>query len=412
MQSPKPGWRRLAMLLAPGPAAGDGRETEPKKPLDLLIAIANAARFGDVESLRVHTHRFDSLPAKADACPPTLRILATLLADSVNDPNAVARALTTGKIKRAPLEALTAAEPGARARQTLQAVPPGKLPGTLRAAAMSLAALEDRSKQRQQAGRLLRASLALHMGLRGLARRIAMELLRSDATCQWAALLAAAARPDSQGLRDVISILKPPTSAAKASLEAELLLREGKHEPAAESFRRAAELVSETSDLRLKEAIATEKAGRLTEALGLYRQVASGGAGDIAATAANNAAYIVAQLWPDDKKRLLQAYRWSAAAVSASTNVATFHDTRGWIAHLLGRNDEACLELRRALRGMRDSPDVHAHLAAVERALGNHDLARWHNQAAERLADEDVSNALSAGLARGAGGHAKGTRQP
>ncbi|MHC4983000.1 MAG: tetratricopeptide repeat protein, partial [Planctomycetota bacterium] len=88
-QSPKPGWRRLAMLLAPEPAAGDGRETEPKKPLDLLIAIANAARFGDVESVRVHTHRFDTLPAKADACPPTLRILATLLADSVNDPNAV-----------------------------------------------------------------------------------------------------------------------------------------------------------------------------------------------------------------------------------------------------------------------------------------------------------------------------------
>ena len=90
----------------------------------------------------------------------------------------------------------------------------------------------------------------------------------------------------------------------------------------------------------------------------------------------------------------MEAYPWARKAVEQAPEVYTFHDTKGWLAYLLGRPEEACKELRYALRGMSESREVHKHLAKAEAAVGNVQLARWHFQAAERLARQIPSSSV------------------
>jgi len=390
-QTGKGMWRRMAGLLAPGPKAAEIASADTPEGASLLIGIVNASRFGDAEKLRTMAAKFEAAcVGRPDASEPAYRILVALIADGSHDPQKIVRSLQKGALTSVPLESLAPEPPGDRARKVLEDLPPGQLPGALRAAAVALSSCSNRDRQKQQATALLRASVAMDMDLRAFARRIAVDVLSADKTCQWAAVLAVTARGDAQSMREALAMLQPADCAAALALQAELKLQEGKYEESAEAFRRARGLIREAFDLRLREAVALEKAGNLSDALELYRQALSGAHGDAAATAANNAAYVAARLFPNDKARLLEAHAWSCSAVKARPNVYTFHDTRGWIAHLLGRKDEACLELRKALQGMADSPEVHSHLAEAEAAAGNKDLARWHSQAAERLRRKDA----------------------
>ena len=389
-QNGKLRWRRLSNLLSPRPKAPNAITLRPTETVDLLIAIVNASRFADAETLRIRSAELGRICSSSpDACRPDYRILAALTAHGSHDPEATARALANGELTSAPLEALAPDPASDRARQILNSLPPCQLPSTLRASALAMLARADGDTRCKQATELLRACLTMEMGFNVLAHRTAMDVLSADKTCQWAAVVAVAACSDSQAVRQVLATLRPADCATAIAIQAELLLKEGKHEQAAQAFQQAGSLIGNSFDLRLKQAIALETAGRLDEALNLYRQVHSSARGEVAAIAANNAAYIVGQLWPADNRRLLEAYGWSVEAVKTCPNAPAFHDTRGWIAHLLGRKDEACLELRKALPGMSDSAEVHAHLAEAEAAAGNNDLAQWHRQAAESLRRKD-----------------------
>ena len=351
-------WRRLAALLAPAASpAADPIAAAETEAMDALLGIVNASRGQDTKAARAWLARLERIRTDAPkTVPPAYRVLAALAADE----------------PRQAHDALSAS--------------PDELVGMPRVLALGLLSDTDPARRRKHAAGLLRASLALDLEVRPLAHRIAMDLLSADRGCQWAAVLAARAGRDPASWQKVLAALGPSDGPVRQAIQGRLWQEQEQYEKAAEAYRLAAAAADNALDLRLEQAVALEKAGRFAEALDLYRQVLSEARGRLAGSAANNAAYLVARVWPEDKVRLAEAYRWAAAAVAAAPDVHTFHDTKGWIAHLLGRTQEACAELRRALRGMSDSHEVHAHLAQAEAAAGNHELAGWHRQAAERLA--------------------------
>jgi tetratricopeptide (TPR) repeat protein len=249
------------------------------------------------------------------------------------------------------------------------------------------AELVDRAKADPQAAaaeaaRLLRASLAADMAPATLARTWALEVLQARPTCQWAAGLAVATGADPAARRRVLETLKPPGCLMGLMIEADLRMDQKQYDEAAALFQKALQRDRGNPRLAVNLAIATERAGRLKEALDLYR-----GAGDPLKNpnAANNAAYLVTQLHPDDAALLAEAEKWIRSAVDAAPGVAAFRDTLGWVACLRGRHEEACAELRRAVKGLPDSPEVHYHLGVAEAAAGRAELARWHLAAAVDL---------------------------
>jgi hypothetical protein len=59
-----------------------------------------------------------------------------------------------------------------------------------------------------------------------------------------------------------------------------------------------------------------------------------------------------------------------------------------FLAYLQGKHDVAVTQLRRAVKGLPESPDVHCHLGLAELAAGRKDLGRWHLAAAVSLAEK------------------------
>ena len=175
--------------------------------------------------------------------------------------------------------------------------------------------------------------------------------------------------------RKVLDILQPKDCVLAQIIRAGLLVQDKEYDKASEIYRLAAEAEKDNADLLLNQAIATEKAGHPVEALSLYRQVWQVSQNPVAA---NNAAYVVSQLLPGDAAALAEAQAWTEAAVKAAPGIPAFRDTKGWIAHLQGHQEEACLELRQAVKGLPNSPEVHHHLGVAEMTAGHNELARWH----------------------------------
>lgn len=234
-----------------------------------------------------------------------------------------------------------------------------------------------------EAASLLAATVAVDMGIPSLGRTWALDLLKARPASQWAASIVLRGEQEPALERQALEVLTPKDCPLARLAQARQLGRDGKYKEAAEVYRKVA-ADEKDPDLILEQAIATEQAGMMAEALALYRQVWDRLKSPVAA---NNAAYLVSLLSPDDKDALAEAAKWTAAAVEAAPNVASFLDTQGWIAHLQGRKDEACRILRRAVKGLPESPDVHYHLGLAEVAAGNKDLARWHLQEVATIGD-------------------------
>ncbi|KPJ70685.1 MAG: hypothetical protein AMS14_10185 [Planctomycetes bacterium DG_20] len=237
---------------------------------------------------------------------------------------------------------------------------------------------------RAEAVKLLKLSVAMDLGLPECGRAWALESLKARPTSQWAAALAAQRATEPADLREVLKILKPPDCVLARIIQASLLTHERQFEEAAQIYRLAAEAENGDPQLVMNQAMATEGAGRLQEALPLYDQVWEKTRSPVAA---NNAAYLTSELHASDKDKLAKAAVWAEAAVKGAPDVPAFRDTKGWIAYLMGRNDEAIPELRRAVRGLPDSPEIHYHLGLAENQAGNTRLARWHLQAAVDLGE-------------------------
>jgi tetratricopeptide (TPR) repeat protein len=232
---------------------------------------------------------------------------------------------------------------------------------------------------RKEAVTLLAASIAMNLGLGNTGRGWAMEALQARPASQWAATLAARGGVNVDRLRAIVDLLKPTDCVPAQVLRMAILREEGKFEEAAEAAQALAEVWKDRPELLMDRAISIERAGRLKDALPLYIQVWETTKDPVAA---NNAAYLAAELNPDDPKRLAEALEWSKAAVERVPTAGSFRDTRGWIAYRLGEFEEARRELCQAVRRLPDAPEVHYHLGMAEQKTGDRQLARWHLEAA------------------------------
>lgn len=229
-----------------------------------------------------------------------------------------------------------------------------------------------------QAATLLKATLAMDLGLTDLSRQWAMEVLKARPACQWAAgivLLSARSAAQVNVLEEAAKLVEPKECAMARMLWATVCTQRNQIEEALAHCRDAAKAGNDSPELVMQLAQATERAGKLDDAFALYQQVV-GKTND--PVAANNAAYLGSQLWPRDKARLAQCRQWMEKALAAAPGMIALYDTSGWIAHLQGNDSLACSELQKAVRMMPASPEVHYHLGMAYKGVGNARLSQLH----------------------------------
>ena len=251
-------------------------------------------------------------------------------------------------------------------------------------AAIELVSTRKRAEAPAEAAALLQATLAADWGLPVLARARALGILEARPTCQWAAALVMQTRPDAAAHRKVVTLLRPVDCALSLRIRGSLRRDEGDFAAAAELYAQAVKAAGDDPTLLLAQAVVTERAGRLGEALALYRRVWQATKDP---QAANNAAFIVTQLHPKDPAKLTEALAWADAAVQADPGDGMSRDTRGWLLYLLGRTAEARSDIRRAVKSRPRSPEVQYHVGVIEAKASRGDLSRWHFQAAVDAAE-------------------------
>lgn len=235
---------------------------------------------------------------------------------------------------------------------------------------------------RAEAAELLKASVAIDLLALDLGKSWAMELLKNRPKCQWAASLLLASNMDESTLRQVHEILQPKNTVLARTVEAEHLVWTRQFTKAASIYGQLAREGQGRESFLFRQGTALENAGQFAEALQVYQQVWESTRNPIAA---NNASYLVSELAGGNEIELAKAKLWIDQAVKASPDVWAFRDTRGWICYLQGNYDQACKQLRRVIKELPDSPEVHYHLGMAESAQKNDKLARWHLEAAVQL---------------------------
>ncbi|MCX5675500.1 MAG: tetratricopeptide repeat protein, partial [Planctomycetota bacterium] len=179
--------------------------------------------------------------------------------------------------------------------------------------------------------------------------------------------------------------LQPADCLLARAAQAMLAIEQKDYARAVEIYQSAMQTEKGNQELVMSLATALELAGHPAEALPLYRQVWDATQNPVAA---NNGAYIVSCLYPTDAARMAEARQWAEAAVKAAPDAPGFSDTLGWVAFLQGRIDESLPALRRAVKGIPDSPEVHFHLGQAEAKANHADFARWHLAAAVALVEK------------------------
>jgi hypothetical protein len=139
----------------------------------------------------------------------------------------------------------------------------------------------------------------------------------------------------------------------------------------------------------LNQATALESADHLRQALPIYLQVWQANRNPIAA---NNAAYIVSELDPNNPDKLSEARNWIDEAVSIAPNISAFRDTKGWITHLQNQPTQACEELQHAIKGLINSAEAHYHVGMAQIAAGHDEYARWHLDAAVDICQKQTAD--------------------
>ena len=239
---------------------------------------------------------------------------------------------------------------------------------------------------RTEALSLVKVMVARDLGITALVRRWALDVLRQRPSCQWAAVLLGSIPPDEDFLKEVLQVIEPKDSALAQTMKAQLLMQQDEFDKAVDIYSQLAKHPQASSGIHLSHGLALENAGRLAEAKNVYRSLWMTDRNPIAA---NNAAYIVTLLSPDNPEKLRAASEWAKAATEASP-AAAFAETRGWITFLLGEKESALTQLRQAGRKMTDSPEAHYHIGLAEAAAGSTQLANWHLAAAVELGQKQA----------------------
>jgi tetratricopeptide (TPR) repeat protein len=247
-----------------------------------------------------------------------------------------------------------------------------------------IASFKRNPKLSQEAAELLKTSLAIEFGMPQLGRTWAMQTLKSRPASQWAAVLVMQTRPDAATVQQVVQVLQPADCLLARMTQAQLAAEQKQNDKAVELYQAAVAMDKNNPELTLNLALAMEQAGRLVDALPLYRQVWETTHNPVAG---NNGAYIIACLYPKDQAKLAEAKKLAQETVKAAPNMSGLLDTLGWIDYLMGHNEESLLALRQAVRSLPDSPEVHYHLALAETQANHKDLAQWHFGATVSLVD-------------------------
>jgi len=363
-ETPAPRWRRLAILMTLdakpaeaasrlGPAAG---ADFPDAVLGLIIARKSGADgaewIGRIDAIERDLKRL----APSRPLPPAYGLLIAVA--------------TKRQVKaRAELARFGKAEP------------------VFKGVATTLMddAAKNAAKAQATAIALLTATVALDLQVPDLARAWAMELLKDQPTCRWAAGVIVRSRADPATHREVLNILKPPDCALAHMIRASVLRAEGKFAAAADAYGQAARAEKGNLSIALDQAMALEKAGKADEAIALYLKVWAGLKNP---AAANNAAYMLSQRHAKDSAKLAEALALADEAVKAAPQVPAFRDTKGWIAYLLGQHELACEEIQRAVRRLPDSAEVHCHLGLARCAAKQEQMGRWHLAAAVDIGEK------------------------
>ena len=267
--------------------------------------------------------------------------------------------------------------------QVAQRAERGEADAVYEEAAKELVSYAGAGEGRGEAVRLLRSTLAIDLGMPGAARAWLSAVLTARPQSQYAAALMLRANPDKALLGKVADTVQPADCLVWLAVQAERKMEQGEYEQAAALYRRAGEW-SGDGRLALQQGVALENAGDLAGALEQYRQAWEKTGNPVAA---NNAAYVQCELTAGDAVRLAEAQGWAAAAAAAAPGQGGFHDTLGWVLHQQGKMEEACRELRGAVKAGADSPEIHYHLGLAETAAGDKELGRWHLSAAVEWAE-------------------------
>ena len=356
-------WRQLAALLG----ADDDLPSamvllgEPAKAefADAVLGAVLAGQAGDIPRAAEWSARIDQIEqdlarsSPPQAVPPSYGLLAALASGQKSKAaEKLAQLSTLEPVSRSVAEALVHRDDG-----TIDV--------------------------RSQAARLLRATSASDLRLPLQCRAWAMEILESDPTCQWAAMLIVQRTdPNAGTLHTVLDLLQPKECLLARTIAASEMIWRKEYDQAAKLYGQLAAFQKDNPAFLLFQASATESAGHLEEALDLYRKVYQV---THEPSAANNASYIIARLWPKDAARLAEAATMIESAVKAQPQVPSFRDTSGYVAYLQGRTEEAQRQLYQAVKGLPDALEVHYHLGLAEAAARRNDMARWHLQAAVEL---------------------------
>ncbi|HUS46651.1 MAG TPA: tetratricopeptide repeat protein [Phycisphaerae bacterium] len=363
-QTRHPLWRKLAALVILDEKPKDAEALLPDAAQadlqDALVGLCAAVRAGDAQAVKKWGTRLEQIDEQGKRADPPRPVAAAYK---------VLVALARGDAEKARL-----------ALAELKAA--GGMDGIVAAELVSSA--EGNPKTAEEAITLLKASVAGEVGLASAGASWALDLLKSRPTCQWAAAVVMSARPDAGTWRNIGKTLEPKDCALHKAVDALVLVTEGQHEQAAKLLAEAAQAGLTGPTLILQRANALEQAGRLPEALKLYRQSWDSSKNPYAG---NNAAYLMTRLYPEDPAKLGDAQAIMEGALKNVPGAPAFRDTLGWILHLRGDKGGACVELRRAVKGLPDSPEVHCHLGLAEVAAGNRAMGAWHLEAAVHLGE-------------------------
>jgi predicted Zn-dependent protease len=241
-----------------------------------------------------------------------------------------------------------------------------------------LDAVQAQPANADEAARLLQACLAHDLGLEGLSRRVAMEVLKARPASQWAASIALRSQTDPKAQAAILAILQPADSPQALLAQATMARSAGRFSDAADLVAKVAEKFP-IADLLMTWGMDLERAGKLAEASAIYRRV-----WDMTKSppAGNSLAYLTSQLYPQDSAKLAWAKTMMNDILANQPANPAFLDTLGWLEYLTGDAKSACQNLRLSVRGLPGLSPVHYHLGLAESACGNSDLARWHFQSA------------------------------
>jgi tetratricopeptide (TPR) repeat protein len=358
-----PRWVLLALLLTPEdkPEAAKAWLPDPKSagPYEAFLGLALAAQTGQPVA-PWHDRLNQIQQTLSQANPP--------------------RSMPTG------YQLLGAAITGSRAEAAAALPKIEASAGVSREAAEEfVASLAKNPKAAEEATRLLKASVAFEIGMFSLAQGWSLQALKARPACQWAAAIAMQTAPEPALQQEILRTLQPRDCLVARTLQARLAFEQKQYDQAVEIWREAAKADAASPVILTNLAMALEQAGRLQEALPLYRKAWETTKSPVAG---NNAAYLVTVLHAQDQAKLAEARQWMEAVVKSAPDVPAYRDTLGWVACLQGRTDEAVQSLRLAIMGMPGSPEVHFHLGQAEAAAGRKDLAAWHFAATVSLAEK------------------------